>query len=253
LTVDGAVFTALAAGALGSAHCAAMCGPLAVAGCSRGSRLSARDAIAYFGGRLVAYATVGAVLGHLGRHALCILPMGVLEAVAVAAVAVAAAYRGIQLLRGAPSTPMLVALRGKPRGIIALVSDIWPRRGLGLGLATSVMPCGLLVPAWALAAGTASATSGALVMAAFSAASLPGLLIPLAGRRLFQRAVAGLPAERLGGQRSSAERLGGQRSSAERLGGQRSSAERLGGLAWCVLAAWIAVRPLLVATGACHF
>jgi sulfite exporter TauE/SafE len=225
VTVGGAVVTALAAGALGSAHCVAMCGPLAVAGCSRGARLSARDAAGYFGGRVVAYAAVGAVLGHLGRHALCILPMGTLEAVAIAAVAIAAAYRGIRLLRGAPPR-QLVPLRGKRRGvwgILALLADLWPRRGLGLGLATSVMPCGLLVPAWALAAGTASATGGALVMATFAVATLPGLLVAVAGRRLLQRAVEGLPPE------------------------------RLAGLAWCVLAAWLAIRPLLVATGACHF
>jgi sulfite exporter TauE/SafE len=231
VTVDGAVFTALAAGALGSAHCAAMCGPLAVAGCSRGRGVATRDAAGYFGGRLVAYATVGAVLGHLGRHALCILPMAALETVAIAAVAIAAAYRGVWLLRP-PSPPKLVPLRGKPRGLFALLADLWPRRGIGLGLATAVMPCSLLVPAWALAAGTASAASGALVMAAFSVATLPGLLVPLAGRQLLQRATTGLP---------------------RAAHGQRSSAERLGGLAWCVLAAWIAVRPLLVVTGACHF
>jgi hypothetical protein len=28
---------------------------------------------------------------------------------------------------------------------------------------------------------------------------------------------------------------------------------RAHGLLWCVLAAWIAARPLLVATGGCHF
>jgi sulfite exporter TauE/SafE len=223
VSVDGAVLTALAAGALGSAHCGVMCGPLVVAGCSRRSTIATRDALGYFGGRLVAYAAVGAVLGHLGRHALCILPMGTLEAVGVAAVAIAAAYRGVQLLRGAPSAPKLVPLRGRPRGgVLALLGDLWPRRGLGLGLATSIMPCGLLVPAWALAAGTASAASGAVVMAAFSAATLPGLVLPLAGRRLLQRAIDGLP-------------------------------RAAHGLAWCVLAAWVAVRPLLVATGACHF
>jgi sulfite exporter TauE/SafE len=151
--------------------------------------------------------------------------MGALEAVAIAAVALAAAFRGVQLLRGgALPNAGLVTLRRKPEGagLVALTSELWPRRGLGLGLATSVMPCGLLVPAWALAAGTAGAASGALVMAAFSIATLPGLVVPLAGRRLLQRALDGLP-------------------------------RAAHGVAWCALAAWIAVRPLLVATGACHF
>lgn len=223
MILESAVMTALATGALGSAHCAAMCGPLAVAGCTRGQRVAGSDALGYFGGRVVAYATVGAVVGHLGRHALCILPMGVLEGIAIAAVALAAAYRGVTLLRGKGTGEGLVALRRKRAGggIWALLGELWPRRGLGLGLATGVMPCGLLLPAWALAAGTASALSGAAVMAVFSLATLPGLLVPLAGRRLLQRIVDRLP-------------------------------RRAFGLAWCALAAWIAVRPLLVATGACH-
>jgi sulfite exporter TauE/SafE len=221
--LEPAVLAALATGALGSAHCAAMCGPIAVAGCSRGRGVSGRDAAAYFLGRAAAYATVGAVLGHLGRHALCILPMGALEGVAVAAVAIAAAWRGIAMLRGKKSGDGLVTLRKKPgrSAILTLLSDLWPRRGLGLGLATGVMPCGLLLPAWALAAGTASAPSGAAVMAAFSAATLPGLVVPIAGRRLLARFVERLPQGALG-------------------------------VLWCALAAWIAVRPLLVATGHCH-
>jgi sulfite exporter TauE/SafE len=221
--LESAVLTAMATGALGSAHCAAMCGPIAVAGCSRAEAVSARDAASYFLGRAAAYTTVGAVLGHLGRHALCILPMGTLEAVAIAAVAIAAAWRGLGLLRGKNSGEGLVTLKRKPgrSPLLTLVAELWPRRGLGLGLATGVMPCGLLVPAWALAAGTASATSGAAVMAAFSVATLPGLVVPLAGRRLVQRVVERLP-------------------------------QAAFGVLWCALAAWIAVRPLLVAKGYCH-
>jgi sulfite exporter TauE/SafE len=183
-----------------------------------------REASWYFAGRLVAYTTVGAVLGHLGHHALCILPMQWLEGAAIAVVALAAAWRGVSLLRGVPRTEPLVALRRKPgtNGILALLGELWPRRGLALGLATAIMPCGLLLPAWALAASTASATSGAAVMAVFSIATLPGLLVPLVGRRLLQHVLERTP-------------------------------RRAVGLAWCALAAWVAVRPLLVATGACHF
>lgn len=224
MIVESAVATALVTGALGSAHCSAMCGPLAVAGCSRGKGGLARgDAAAYFAGRLVGYATVGAVMGHLGRHALCVLPVSAVEAIAVTAVGIAAAYRGISLLRGQTKTASPVTLRARrPRaGAWALAASLWPRRGLGLGLATAILPCGLLVPAWMLAAGTASAPRGALVMAAFSVATSPGLVLPLLGRRIVQRVVERLPSS-------------------------------VHGLLWCALAAWIAVRPLLVASGACH-
>ncbi|MEP7123083.1 MAG: sulfite exporter TauE/SafE family protein [Byssovorax sp.] len=229
MILETAALTALATGVLGSAHCAAMCGPLAVAGCSAGDTLSPRRVAGYFVGRAVAYTTVGAVLGHLGRHALCVLPMAALEGVAVALVAGAAAYRGITLLRRKARTPALVQLHGQRRGasgarattIVGLVAQLLPRRGLGLGLATGVLPCGLLLPAWALAAGTASAPAGAAVMALFSLATLPGLLVPLAGRRLLQRMTARLPASTYG-------------------------------VAWCALSLWILARPLLRATGHCH-
>ena len=223
MILEAALLTALATGALGSVHCAAMCGPLAVAGCSHGQTVSRRDAAAYFAGRLFAYATMGAMMGHLGHHALCILPMNAVEGIATAAVAGAAAYRGIALLRARSRGERLVTLQPtRPRApAFALLTQLWPRRGLGLGLATGIMPCGLLFPAWALAAGTASAPAGALVMAVFSVATLPGLVVPLLGRRLLQRVVERLP---------------------------RSAH----GLMWLALAAWIAARPLLVASGACH-
>jgi len=229
MILESAILTALATGGLGSVHCAAMCGPIAVAGCSAGNTLSSRRVTGYFLGRMMAYTSVGAVLGHLGHHALCLLPMAALEAVAITLVAGAAAYRGITLLRRRAPSPPLVELTAKRRAttparsssLLGLVSELAPRRGLGLGLATGVMPCGLLLPAWALAAGTASAPAGAAVMAVFSLATLPGLIVPLVGRRLLQRRIARLPASTYG-------------------------------LVWCALALWIVARPLLRATGHCH-
>ncbi len=199
MTLLQVVVTALVTGLLGSIHCAAMCAPLVVAGCTRDGRVDRGEALGYFGGRILSYAAIGALLGHLGQHALCILPVGTVQAIAVGVVAVAAAARGIALLRrpardvaGEP----IVKLGTKPRGpsLVASIASYLPRRGAPLGVATGIMPCGMLLPAWALAAGTAAAPSGALVMAAFAIATAPGLLLPLAGRRLLARAAARLPA-----------------------------------------------------------
>ncbi|MEZ4299985.1 MAG: sulfite exporter TauE/SafE family protein [Polyangiaceae bacterium] len=88
--------SALVMGILGSLHCAGMCGPLAVAGCSKSRGVS--GAPGYFAGRLVAYATLGAVVGHLGKHAFCILPMSTAQVVAVALTALPAAARGLSIL-----------------------------------------------------------------------------------------------------------------------------------------------------------
>jgi hypothetical protein len=149
--------------------------------------------------------------------------MNVVEGIAIGLVAIAAAYRGIRLLRGKEKGERLVQLGARPSrpSMASLLGQLLPKRGLGLGLATGILPCGMLLPAWALAAGTASAPAGAAVMVVFSLATLPGLLVPLAGRRLLQRVLSKLPAQ-------------------------------AHGLAWCALALWMAVRPLLVASGACH-
>jgi uncharacterized protein len=225
MTASGALLgAAVGAGLVGSLHCSLMCGPLAIAGCTEGGRFSWKQAAGYLGGRLGAYAAIGAALGAVGEHALCRLPVPTAQIVVLALVAAFAAWRAFQALRGKPTTSLL-GRRSRGGGplhtLAARVAGLarsagGQRRGLVLGLATGLLPCGMLLPAWTLAMGAGSAASGAAVMAAFWGATLPGLLAPLLGRR----AVAGLAA---------------------RIPGWAQ------GLAWGALAAWIALRPLLAA------
>lgn len=233
------LIAALGSGLLGSVHCAAMCGPLVAAGCTRdgGTRI-AGDAWQYYLGRLVSYATVGAVCGHLGRHALCILPMHTVESVAVGVVAAAAAARGIWLLFERAPAERPIPLRRGPgsrgggllRRILGAVEvafgkpfgALFAGRALPLGLVTGVLPCGALVPAWMLAASTGSAPQGAAAMAAFSLASAPGLVVPLLGPRLGARLLGRLPRKGYGG-------------------------------LWLLLAAWLGLRLVLgLRGGGCH-
>jgi sulfite exporter TauE/SafE len=194
---------ALALGVATSLHCAAMCGPLAVAAGGRAR---------YFVGRLVSYAAAGALFGALGEHALCRLPIGTVQVAALAVVAAAALGRAFRLVRPAR---VRISTR-RPRRLLARLWAHLPRDAFALGLATGLLPCGLLVPAWALAATAGDAGAGALTMAAFALASTPGLAAPLVGRRWLPR-----------------------------------PAPRLEAAAWCALALWLALRPLLVAA-ACH-
>lgn len=210
--------SALVAGLLGSLHCAGMCGPLVVAGCSKGRGTD--GATGYFAGRLVAYATIGAIVGHLGKHAFCILPMNAAHAIAVGLTALPAAARGVSLLVRRPA-PELIPLRKKPKSrLLSVLAQVLPRRGLGLGLATGVLPCGLLFTAFAMAAATANPLLGAASMAAFAIGSAPGLFVPLLGRGLAERLKLRLPV-------------------------------RIEGLLWCALAVWLGVRLALGETG-CH-
>ena len=246
-TTLGAV---VATGFLGSWHCAAMCGPLATAGCTRNGRLTGRDAAGYFAGRLLSYATLGAIMGHLGQHALHVLPMDTVQMVAALAVAALTAVRGVRLLwprrpalvrlggrlgaqlgaqpgaqlGGQPSARVGAAPDGSRRsarsapgawiGVSRLIASAVPRRGLGLGLATGVLPCGMLVVGWTLAAGTTSAPGGALAMTVFALASTPGLWAPVLGKRLLEGRLTRLPVYAQG-------------------------------VAWCAVALWIGVRPWL--------
>jgi uncharacterized protein len=217
MDVSTPLVTAAAAGFVGSLHCAAMCGPLALAAGMPGGRFDARATGQYLAGRFASYAAVGALMGALGAHALCRLPVQPAQWIAVALVAGAAAWRGVSLLRArraAASAPVAIGKRPARPGLAARLYARLPRRAGALGLVTGVLPCGMLVPAWALAATSARADVGALVMLVFAAASLPGLLLPLVSRGALARVTHRMPAV-------------------------------VPGLAWCALAAWIALRPLL--------
>jgi hypothetical protein len=213
-----AIVAALAAGIIGTLHCAAMCGPLALACAARPGLAGWRDVGAYLGGRFVSYAGIGAVMGTIGEHALCRLPVSTAQTVAVGLVATAALVRGAGLmLRGRRTEPRPARLRTSARPSLyrRFLARV-PRRGVGLGLATGFLPCGMLVPAWLLAASTASVWAGAAVMFAFALASMPGLILPVAGRRLAGGALARVPV-------------------------------RVQGAAWVALGVLVALRPLLAA------
>jgi len=190
-----------------------MCGPLAVAGCARGGRIVARDAIAYHLGRLLSYSAMGALCGALGAHALCILPLATLQTIALVLVSLLAAVKGIRALWPRREAGLLrIGVVRPARRNPGLLARLLPRRGGALGLATGLLPCGMLVPAWMLAASSGGSLPGALAMAAFCAASMPSLLVPLLGGRLLARAP-----------------------------------RRLAGIAWCALAIFVAIRPLFMA------
>lgn len=200
---------ALATGLVGSLHCPLMCGPLAVAGCARGGRLSKLDVGMYLGGRLLSYAFVGALCGAIGQHALCVLPLVTVQTIALVLVGAFAFVQGLRILWPRRT---VVRIRRAPGPLARALQRFLPRRGGALGLATGFLPCGMLVPVWMLAASSGDALSGAAAMAVFWAATAPALLLPLVGGSLLRR----IPV-------------------------------RVQGAAWCALAVWIAVRPLLMA------
>lgn len=174
------VFTA---SLIGSVHCAGMCGGLIpfYAGVDPRQSRSMRH-VAYSLGRLLAYATLGAIAGALG--ALVDLAgnltgwqrtaswLAGLLIVLWGTYTLAVALGWTRFRFDAPG-PLRRALT---QGMTA-VSQVAPLpRALAVGLLSAVLPCGWLWAFVVVAAGTSSAWRGALCMAVFWAGTLPLML-----------------------------------------------------------------------------
>lgn len=193
MPIDLLVLTgALLSGLLGGAHCAAMCGGIATS-------LSVRQRGGWWMalqpniGRVLGYTAAGAIVGGFG-HALLdvarIPNLGLYARAAVGAVLIVAALRlfdrhGRLGLLKLPQASMWKWLRPLQQRL--LPADSVGKR-MALGLLWGWMPCGLSTTLLAAAWLGASASQGALTMAAFGLGTLP-VMLPLtwAGARLGQR------------------------------------------------------------------
>jgi len=185
--------TVLASSVLGSAHCAGMCGGLALAasgpmGAKDGSR-TMRQA-GYHVGRLVSYAVVGVIAGLVGA---AVDDAGTLVGVQrvaaivagsmIALMGVIAIARAVGLRVPAASVPMPM-VRMAQRVHAATLRLPPNARGLPLGLATPLLPCGWLYAFAAIAAASASMPLGAFVMAAFWLGTVPAVVVASNGARM---------------------------------------------------------------------
>ncbi len=194
----------LLASLVGSVHCAAMCGAFVctyAAPSARPHGPTLAPHLAYNAGRLVSYLLLGLLFGALGGR---IEAVGAWAGIARTAPVVAgvlmvawgaasiAASAGVRLpLTLAPEWArrrlgaVLVAVRDQPDTIRAGIT----------GLVTTLLPCGWLYTFAVTAAGTGSAATGALVMLAFWAGTVPMMLgVGLGARRAFGPFVRRLPA-----------------------------------------------------------
>ena len=177
------IWTAFLLGLAGSAHCAGMCGPLALAlpagGGGRPMLVAGR--ILYNTGRIITYAFMGALFGLLGQG-----------------FAIAGLQRWVSLVLGAV---ILIGLFVAPRfgraitltrAVSGLKSALGKRlqRGalsslFGIGLLNGWLPCGLVYVAVAGAATADKVLHGIEYMIAFGLGTLPMMLaISLAGQKL---------------------------------------------------------------------
>lgn len=179
IALAGSVFVA---GLLGSAHCAGMCGSFAcLASAGDGSRgpQALRSSAGYNLGRLVSYATLGAIAGAAGA--------GLDRAGSIAGLArPAAIVAGLLLiLWGVASllsalgvrVPMLDIPPALATRIASAVRAVQERppfvRSLAVGALSAALPCGWLYAFVATSAAAGSALAGATVMAAFWLGTVP--------------------------------------------------------------------------------
>ena len=190
IALIGAIFLA---SVLGSFHCAGMCGAfLAIAtGADRtaGFRRGAALQAAYHGGRLISYTCLGAAVGAAGQLVnVAGRFAGLRTAAAILAGAAMITFGITTLLRSKgvaihhlrlPESWLKLMRRGHQ-----VAMDRPPMiRAFGIGLLTTMLPCGWLYAFAVTAAGTGSPLRGATAMAAFWAGTLPALLTVGAGVR----------------------------------------------------------------------
>lgn len=173
---------AFVAGLAASGHCIAMCGGIAGALAMRGRQGSTAarlgTALAYNLSRILSYSLAGAIVGLLGRTLLAAVNVAPLSvALRVLAGAIMLALAGKLMFGWRLLDPLEAAGAGLWRRIAPRAgrqSQAGGVRGaIGLGLAWGWLPCGMTYSMLLLAATTASAATGAAVMAAFGLGTLP--------------------------------------------------------------------------------
>jgi len=179
--VEHSLIALFIVGLLGVGHCVGMCGgivgALSMQGTQGGSPVIVH--LAYNLGRISSYAVAGLLVGALGQFADNILPVqqGLFLFAHLMLVAL-----GLYLLGLTQTLAWLEkAGQGAWKRIQPLTRRFLPVRGIAqafpLGMLWGWLPCGLVYGALASAMAAGSAGQGALLMLAFGAGTLPGLLL----------------------------------------------------------------------------
>lgn len=181
---------------LGGVHCLAMCSGIALAA-ERGSvplRIVSRrrlwfEQVVMHAGRLTTYALLGAIMGAMGATVWRQQWLPIQRGLFALASALLLAYGVLLLVRSAGDTWRSAWLERVLGRITGGLSQVAARLGGKLhrqppllrrymtGLAWGLVPCGMVYGALAVALLAGNAASGAVVMLAFGAGTLPNLLM----------------------------------------------------------------------------
>lgn len=182
ISVDPLYTLAFTTGLLGSGHCIGMCGGLVSA---LGLHANGRQAgfgfhLLYNLGRTLSYTLVGLIVGWLGStlfyaHSLLdfsrYLLIGTDLMIILAGLGTAGLFSRLSLSRLEFAAPLQCLSHASAR------LQQWPSavKALPLGLLFGFLPCGFLYAMFLMAAQSARALDGALIMLAFGLGTLPSL------------------------------------------------------------------------------
>ncbi|ARA92507.1 hypothetical protein AWN76_004535 [Rhodothermaceae bacterium RA] len=168
------------AGLLGSAHCVGMCGGFALAIANAQDRAAGLHLhqLAYYTGKTLTYALLGAVVGGIGAvlgATMTAVQNGLSLFAGLVMILIGLGLMGV--LRRFEGTGVLAKLPGLQRGMALFMRRHTVGGTFGLGLLNGLLPCGLVYGLLARAAATGSVTAGALTMAVFGVATIPALYV----------------------------------------------------------------------------
>jgi sulfite exporter TauE/SafE len=171
-------YSALIVGFLGSFHCVAMCGPIALA-LSAGKQENFKyyaGRTFYNAGRITTYAIIGIIAGLAGQ---ALLFAGFQKSLSITiGIIMITAVISLYYLPGTSRLSFIATrLNALIRNVFARV--IRKRNYLSLffgGLANGILPCGFVYLALAGAAATQSALSGAQYMVLFGLGTFPAMM-----------------------------------------------------------------------------
>ncbi|MBQ9663568.1 MAG: sulfite exporter TauE/SafE family protein [Oscillospiraceae bacterium] len=178
-TADTSLALLFVIGLLTSTHCIGMCGGILLS-TTTGKDLSVRRsapvlaAVSYNGGRLLSYTAMGAIFGALGT--VITYTMSV-KSMVFTMIGILVAVIGLNMWGLLPGLRALVPEQNSACALPGSTRKRFAGRPLLIGLLTGLMPCGSLYAMWLVAMASGSAAGGALRMLAFTAGTVPLLVL----------------------------------------------------------------------------
>jgi sulfite exporter TauE/SafE len=178
------LWTAFIVGLVGSAHCAGMCGPIALALPLKSDNWFTRvsGAIVYNTGRIITYMLLGAIFGMLGKG----LHMAGFQLWASIIIGILMIVMVVVPLVFKKMPSLNNVFEGYSARLLGGFRNMFRKGGMpslfGIGLLNGILPCGLVYVAVAGAINSGDIVSAMLYMALFGAGTIPVMLaVSLAG------------------------------------------------------------------------